>query len=255
MVFGSIFRKLDYIDLTTADDVKISFKNNFVSKIGFFLLGLPHIGLRLRARKITRNVKSTERMLDAGCGTGVYSFTLAKKIKEINAIDIEKEKIDYVKKVNLWKNIKFEIGDLCNLKFPDETFNLIICSDVLEHIKNDKKAFSEIARVLSHQGVLLITVPYNSKSNQESYKMYHHERAGYDEKTIDELCKKNNLILVKSEKYACHITEKISNFLFKYNNNKIILGILFYPLYLMAILFDKISTKEFNGIFFRIEKM
>jgi len=256
MVFGSVFRKLKYVDLTTADNVKIRFKNNLISRIGFFILGIPHIGLRLRARKIMSNIdKKYGSMLDAGCGTGIYSFTLARRMKSINAIDIEKEKIDYGKKVNLWKDIKFEKMDLCNLKFPKENFDLIICSDVLEHIKNDKEAFSELARVLKENGTLLITVPYLSEKNKKDYKKYNHERAGYNEEHINEMCKKNNLILVKSEKYSCKITDKISNFSYKYSNKKVILGIIFYPLYLLAILFDKISMNNFNGIFFKIEKI
>ena len=256
MPFGSVFSKFPYIRTATADSRRIEFKNNFITKIGFLVLGIPHIGLRLRARKISKNIpKRTGRMLDAGCGAGIYSFSLADKADSIEAVDIDGKKIDYAKKINLFKNIKFSVQDIKKLKFKNKSFDLIICSDVLEHIKDDEKAFSELARVLDNNGKLLITLPFASKKNILTYKRYNHERPGYSLESIKNLCRKYGLIVDKREAYSREITEKFSVITDEKIKNRLLLGILFYPLYWLCLLTENIFCKsEPNGIFFKLIK-
>lgn len=257
MPFGSIFSKFPSINLTTAEGIKINFKNNLLSKIALKIIGFPYIGLRLRAKKILNNLpKGNIKMLDAGFGTGIYSFSLANKVSAINAIDNSKEKVDYAKKINIFNNIKFERGDLKKLRFKNESFDLIICSEVLEHIKDDEKAFSELARVLAKNGTLLITVPFDSKKNKLSYKKYGHERVGYTKKDINDFCRKYKLTLIKSEGYSRNTTEKVSIIVDKiFMNNKIAMSLLFYPVYLISKIVDKLCKKsEPNGVFFNIKK-
>jgi 2-polyprenyl-3-methyl-5-hydroxy-6-metoxy-1,4-benzoquinol methylase len=50
-----------------------------------------------------------------------------------------------------------------DLTFASYSFDLIICSDVLEHIKEDERAFYHLGRVIKKSGTLLITFPYDSK--------------------------------------------------------------------------------------------
>src|SRR3989344_1479339 len=126
MAFGSLFSKFKEFQATTADEKVISIKNNFITRLGFKILGIPHIGIRIRARKIIKN----------------------------------------------FKNIEFSIADLCSLPFKKESFDEIICSDVLEHIKNDEEALFELARVLKKEGVLLITGPYRSQNKIQTFKKF-----------------------------------------------------------------------------------
>jgi SAM-dependent methyltransferase len=48
-----------------------------------------------------------------------------------------------------------------NLMFPDNCFDIVISSDVMEHVRLDDKAHKEIARVLKSQGVYIFTVPHS----------------------------------------------------------------------------------------------
>lgn len=253
MPFGSVFSRFEGIDLVTADDIHVHIKNNFLSRAGFRIFGLPHIGIRLRARKIMKNINKPERMLDAGCGTGVYSFSLAKKIDKIEAVDISEEKIENAGKISIFKNITFKQGDLCNLKFDSNSFDLAICSDVLEHIKNDKKAMSELMRVLKPNGMLLLTVPSCSYKNKRTYKNYNHERAGYTTRDIEKILFGNGRI-IQAEGYSSAITEILSGVNYKLVSNKIFLALFFYPLYALSLVSDIISRKGHNGMFFRIIK-
>ncbi|MCY4160713.1 MAG: methyltransferase domain-containing protein [Flavobacteriaceae bacterium] len=54
--------------------------------------------------------------------------------------------------------------DLCHLPFDDQTFDLIMCNHVLEHIENDAQAMRELYRILTITGILIAMVPLNSKS-------------------------------------------------------------------------------------------
>jgi SAM-dependent methyltransferase len=54
--------------------------------------------------------------------------------------------------------------DLRSLEFPDASFDFAICSHVLEHIVEDRKAMAELFRVLRPGGILLVMVPWNRKA-------------------------------------------------------------------------------------------
>jgi len=51
------------------------------------------------------------------------------------------------------------LGDLCHLPFPDRSFDLVMATDIVEHIADDAAALREIRRVLKPRGHLLATVP------------------------------------------------------------------------------------------------
>lgn len=50
-------------------------------------------------------------------------------------------------------------ADICNLPFPDNSFDVILCNHVLEHIKDDQKAMSELYRILKPNGWAILQVP------------------------------------------------------------------------------------------------
>ena len=52
--------------------------------------------------------------------------------------------------------------DITLLDFPSETFDIVLCSHVLEHVPNDREAISELHRVLRPGGIAYIQVPYRS---------------------------------------------------------------------------------------------
>lgn len=269
MAFGSVFQIFKYISLTSVErqsyipsfahttDMQTGFENNFLSKLGFKFLGIPHIGLRLRARRIMKNIPANvTRMLDAGFGTGVYSFTLSSMIKNIDAIDIDTQKVDYVKEINPFKNISFQRMDLTNLTFDDSCFDLIICSDVLEYIEKDGAAFSELARVLRRGGTLLMTIPHDLGNNKTNYKDYGHSRPGYTEKDVNALCVKNGLTILKSEGYSYYLAEKASRINYRIVNKKILLALFFYLIYAVALINELFPTGSTpHGIFFKIAKI
>jgi SAM-dependent methyltransferase len=57
--------------------------------------------------------------------------------------------------------------DITNIQFPDDSFDVIFCSHVLEHIVDDVKAIRELSRVLLNDGWALIIVPITTKNTYE----------------------------------------------------------------------------------------
>jgi len=83
-------------------------------------------------------------------------------------------------------------GDICNLPYSNETFDIITSLDTLEHIKNDKKAVAEMSRVLNRQGLCVITVPHRRDLYTIQDKMIgHHRRYEIDE--LIEIFENNHL--------------------------------------------------------------
>lgn len=100
---------------------------------------------------------STDKVLELGCGTGVFTqkiFNLTKAY--ITAVDISPELIDLAKSKNI--PASFLLDDAMNLKFPDESFDVVFGSSVLHHLKMGK-ALNEIFRVLKKGGRMVFAEP------------------------------------------------------------------------------------------------
>lgn len=97
-------------------------------------------------------------MLDAGCGEGHLSnaFHLALPSLKIVGVDASEEAIDHAR--TLFPNTgEFFSGDVFKLPFNDDSFDLVVCSQVLEHLADPDEAVAELKRVSS--GSVLISVP------------------------------------------------------------------------------------------------
>lgn len=57
--------------------------------------------------------------------------------------------------------------DICNIQYPDESFDAIICSHVLEHVPDDQKAIREFGRVLKKDGWVILLVPIDAEKTTE----------------------------------------------------------------------------------------
>lgn len=251
MVFGEILSRFDEVELEDAEGNSFKIKNNFISRLGFKIFGVPHIGLRFRAKFILKEIKNPSKILDAGCGYGLLSFTLAKKGHKIYPIDNSEKRIEFLIK-NRLKNAK--VMDIRNLQFPDEFFDVVIISEVLEHIKNGEKVLSELTRVLKKDGIFLFTAPYLSSHNLINYQKYNHLVSGYK---AEEIASITGLQLEKKILYASPILEFAFSLNKRFYKNKILLGLSFYPLYLMALLEKIIKFKDdkYNGLFAVMKKV
>ena len=93
--------------------------------------------------------------LDAGCGNGRYSYAMHKLGAKVYAVDISDTGLDYVKK---FKDIIAIKGDLNNLMFNEESFDLVFSSGVLHHLENSEEMFKKLILLLKKNGIIYIKV-------------------------------------------------------------------------------------------------
>lgn len=111
------------------------------------------------------------KVLDIGCGSGSLTFYIAKQGFKVLGLDISQRAVKSCKSnarlLNLAKKTHFEVANFPE-EFPKGKFDLVICSEIIEHIKNDNECLLKIHNLLSKNGILIISAP---SSNSLLYKV------------------------------------------------------------------------------------
>ncbi|OHD13132.1 MAG: hypothetical protein A2086_13590 [Spirochaetes bacterium GWD1_27_9] len=105
------------------------------------------------------NIKTGDIVLDLGCGNGGFTYSIVESVGDdgkIYALDLTREMIEKAIANNSHKNIRYTVGDINNLPYQDNFFDLIISNCVINHSTNKSLVFSEIYRVLKKSGHFLI---------------------------------------------------------------------------------------------------
>jgi len=97
-----------------------------------------------------------KRVLDIGCGTGLFSKLLMEKGYEVTSLDSSPVALDYSRRRGLARLVT---GDALKLPFPDNSFDVAFALDILEHIEDEDAALREWKRILKPNGVLIVFVP------------------------------------------------------------------------------------------------
>jgi len=98
-------------------------------------------------------------ILDVGCGRGKIALTLAKRGHHILGIDIDVSNIRLASQRNKYSNAVFQVLDAHATDRLGQKFDVIICSEALEHVDDPEGICNKIARVIRPGGILIITVP------------------------------------------------------------------------------------------------
>lgn len=144
-----------------------------------------------------------KRVLDVGCGVGSLSFYLASKRAEVMGVDISRRAIDIArqaKKQNgLDKQVEFHQGKIEKITGK---FDIVVCSEVIEHIEDDKRFLSELKKRLKKNGLLVLTTP--SKENclfKSGYYQKFDQQVGhlrrYTKKSLTALFEKEKLNVIQ----------------------------------------------------------
>nr|MDO8081642.1 class I SAM-dependent methyltransferase [Candidatus Freyarchaeota archaeon] len=101
------------------------------------------------------------RVLDVGCGSGGVSIAFAKNGAHVVSIDLNKNCTKITKIRACEEKVLLDVlnADASNSPFSDEVFDILVCNDVIEHIPDVNKFFSEISRLLKSDGLIFIETP------------------------------------------------------------------------------------------------
>jgi len=133
-------------------------------------------------------IKRGMKVLDAGCGAGRHLCeAFREEGVEVVGIDLNLEDLRKAhgllhlmaeEKGGSWLLIR---GDLTKLPFRDGAFDAVICSEVLEHIPENREAIKELVRVLKPGGTLGVSVPrfFPERLCWALSEAYHSEKGGH----------------------------------------------------------------------------
>jgi len=111
-------------------------------------------------------VRPGELVLDAGCGEGRHCFGCLERGARVVGLDLDRASLDAAARplrgrarelgTDLGEMVQ---GDAFRLPFGDETFDRVICSEVMEHVHDYRSAARELARVTRPEGLVAVTIP------------------------------------------------------------------------------------------------
>ena len=144
-------------------------------KIYLAWFGIPHLSTHIKAMAISAWLPACSpcSVLDAGCGSGLFSFWLAQRMpsSKIIGVDSSEEDIALARQMlgpNRLVNLSFERADLRCLPYV-ESFDFILCLDVLEHIREDEQALGCLRGALKPGGQMIVHVP---RRHQEQFRAF-----------------------------------------------------------------------------------
>ena len=96
-----------------------------------------------------------QRLLDVGCGTGHHLMQFRERGFDVTGVDGSEGMLEVARANN--PGIEFAVSDVEALPFPDQSFDLVICIEVLRYLPHFSKCVREMGRVLRPGGVCLTT--------------------------------------------------------------------------------------------------
>ena len=155
---------------------------------------------------LIQDIGQSKKVLDAAAGTGIFSIQMSDHVSHITAIDIAPEMLNVAreKSASMQKyNIHFEVGDICDLKFDNKSFDTVVASNVLHLLFNSELALQEIRRVLTDGGkIITATGCYGANLRTKILSsifalLGQKARSRWSQKSFKEFIEKNGFAITK----------------------------------------------------------
>lgn len=118
--------------------------------------------------KLLGDVKG-KKVLDAGCGPGLYAKRLLRKGAKVEGFDVSPKSIEIAKRIA--PKASFQVASVTNIPFKRNAFDIVVCSLVLDHVSDINKAFKEFRRVLKPKGIVVFSTGNPLFSIREDVKI------------------------------------------------------------------------------------
>lgn len=93
------------------------------------------------------------RVLDVGCGAGFLANALAAEGMGVTGLDASASSLAVAERHDTTRSVRYEVGDACQLPYPDASFDVVSAMDFLEHVSSPASVIAEAARVLAPGGL------------------------------------------------------------------------------------------------------
>ncbi|MHC4122150.1 MAG: class I SAM-dependent methyltransferase [Planctomycetota bacterium] len=103
-----------------------------------------------------------KRVLDIGCGNGTVLYNLRKRFDELHSIELIPEQVEWARKTlsNCKNVVDIKVGNIeKGCPYPDNYFDYVVMTDVIEHIFDVKNVLFEVVRVTMPGGNVCICTP------------------------------------------------------------------------------------------------
>ena len=118
-----------------------------------------HKGLCAR---VAEEISATDEVLECACGTGLLSGVIARKCKRLVATDFSPKMLKKAgKKYRSYTNIEFKEGNILQIEYPDEHFDIVVAANVIHLLDEPYKALAELDRVCRKGGKIIIPTYMN----------------------------------------------------------------------------------------------
>ena len=159
-------------------------------------------------RVLESEIKEGSTIFDIGGYDGFISYNLKKLFPKLNITTIDIEKTGLQEATERGLNALY--ASALELPIRDNRVDVVLCLDIIEHVKEDSRLIKEISRVLKKGGKVILSTPMQNGisfpliSKEKSKiinKNWGHVRMGYDLKELEILFKNDDLAIEKTSKY------------------------------------------------------
>lgn len=144
--------------MNTRQNKERKFWNKFAKHYDLFIKKTQSEAYESIFKNLNLDLNSNHKALEIGTGTGLIPFVIHSKVSSITATDISPEMIRIAKKrqeeLNI-QNIDFQVQDCYELKIPNNSFDVVIASNLLHLLYNVELPLNEIKRVLKKDGFFI----------------------------------------------------------------------------------------------------
>ena len=114
---------------------------------------------------------SSLNLLDVGAAAGFIDNYLSDHFAKVVGVDIDREAINYARKSFNKENLEFKIADALDLPYPENAFDVVICTHIYEHVPDAQALVDEIFRVLKPGGVCYFAAGNRLSLVEPHYKL------------------------------------------------------------------------------------
>lgn len=111
------------------------------------------------------------RLLNVGGSAGIIDNYLAGHFGSVVGMDIDEPAITHARNTYHKANLEFRVGDALNLEFANNVFDVVVCSQVYEHVPDAQRMMNEIFRVLVPRGVCFFAASNRLMWNEPHYNL------------------------------------------------------------------------------------